>query len=120
MGTAYADVIVGSDRGEYLYGAGGPDRVDGRGGDDWVDAATDTTDDRSANVLLGGTGADPVRSVEMASTGEVAVFGDSYSEALVKSMMAADFKLPQKAVLVSLGKEENKIKLLESIKRLVD
>jgi carbamoyl-phosphate synthase large subunit len=63
-------------------------------------------------------GADPVRSVEMASTGEVAVFGDSYSEALVKSMMAADFKLPQKAVLVSLGKEENKIKLLESIKLL--
>ncbi|RJQ33220.1 carbamoyl-phosphate synthase (glutamine-hydrolyzing) large subunit [Candidatus Parcubacteria bacterium] len=65
-------------------------------------------------------GADPVRSVEMASTGEVAVFGDSYSEALVKSMMAADFKLPQKAVLVSLGKEENKIKLLESIKQLED
>ena len=63
-------------------------------------------------------GADPVRSVEMASTGEVAVFGDSYSEALVKSMMAADFRLPTKAVLVSLGKEENKIKLLESIKIL--
>ena len=63
-------------------------------------------------------GADPVRSVEMASTGEVAVFGDSYSEALVKSMMAADFKLPTQAVLVSLGKEENKIKLLESIKQL--
>ena len=63
-------------------------------------------------------GADPVRSVEMASTGEVACFGDSYSEALLKSMMAADFKLPKQAVLVSLGKEENKIKLFESIKQL--
>ena len=63
-------------------------------------------------------GADPVRSVEMASTGEVACFGDSYSEALLKSMMAADFKLPTQAVLVSLGKEENKIKLLESIQQL--
>src|SRR3989344_6047439 len=33
-------------------------------------------------------------------------------------MMAADFRLPAKAVLVSLGKEENKIKLFESIQLL--
>jgi carbamoylphosphate synthase large subunit len=64
----------------------------------------------------------PIRCarVEMASTGEVACFGDSYSEALLKSMMAADFKLPKAggSVLVSLGKEENKVKLLESIRDL--
>ena len=63
-------------------------------------------------------GADPVRSVEMASTGEVATFGDSYAEALIKSMLASDFKLPKKGVLVSLGKEENKVKLLESVTQL--
>jgi carbamoyl-phosphate synthase large subunit len=67
-------------------------------------------------------GADPVRSVEMASTGEVACFGESYHEALLKSMLAADFRLPKPGgtVLVSLGKEENKIKLLDSIRLLSD
>ncbi|MBP9816473.1 MAG: carbamoyl-phosphate synthase (glutamine-hydrolyzing) large subunit [Candidatus Pacebacteria bacterium] len=63
-------------------------------------------------------GADPLSYVEMASTGEVAAFGDSYAEALLKSMMAAGFKLPKKNVLVSLGKEENKIKLLPSVETL--
>jgi carbamoyl-phosphate synthase large subunit len=66
-------------------------------------------------------GADPTASVEMASTGEVACFGDSYGEALIKSMLAADFKLPRNGgnILVSLGKEENKVKLLSSIQSLV-
>ncbi|MDO8576333.1 MAG: carbamoyl-phosphate synthase large subunit, partial [bacterium] len=63
-------------------------------------------------------GADPHTSVEMASTGEVACFGDSYSEALLKSMLAAGFRLPKKNILVSLGKEENKLKMLPSIKLL--
>jgi len=65
-------------------------------------------------------GADPLLYVEMASTGEVAAFGDSYAEALLKSMMAAGFRLPKKNVLVSLGKEENKIKLLPAIQKLSD
>jgi carbamoyl-phosphate synthase large subunit len=65
-------------------------------------------------------GADPHTSVEMASTGEVACFGDSYSEALLKSMMAAGFRLPKKNILVSLGKEENKIKLLPAMKLLAE
>ncbi len=63
-------------------------------------------------------GADPISYVEMASTGEVACFGDSYGEALLKSMMAAGFRLPKKNVLVSLGNEENKVKLLESVRIL--
>ena len=63
-------------------------------------------------------GADPIHYVEMASTGEVACFGDSYYEALIKSMMAAGFRLPKKNILLSLGKEENKVKLLPSIKTL--
>ncbi len=63
-------------------------------------------------------GADPVSNVEMASTGEVACFGDSFSEALIKSMLSAGFRLPKKGVLVSLGKEENKIKMLPALKAL--
>ena len=63
-------------------------------------------------------GADPIHYVEMASTGEVACFGDSYAEALIKSMMSAGFRLPRKNILVSLGKEENQVKLLASIKTL--
>ncbi|MBI4093693.1 carbamoyl-phosphate synthase (glutamine-hydrolyzing) large subunit [Candidatus Kaiserbacteria bacterium] len=60
-------------------------------------------------------GADPRSFVEMASTGEVACFGDTYGEALLKSMLAAGFRLPKRNVLVSLGKEENKLKLLPSM-----
>ena len=65
-------------------------------------------------------GTDPISYVEMASTGEVACFGDSYAEALIQSMMAAGFRLPKKNILVSLGKEENKLKLLPSIRMLTD
>ena len=65
-------------------------------------------------------GADPISYVEMASTGEVACFGDTYSEALLKSMLAAGFRLPKKNVLVSLGKEENKMKLLSGVQTLAD
>ncbi|MFA7309546.1 MAG: carbamoyl-phosphate synthase (glutamine-hydrolyzing) large subunit [Candidatus Paceibacterota bacterium] len=65
-------------------------------------------------------GADPRTSVEMASTGEVACFGDSYAEALIKSMVAAGFRLPKKNILLSLGGEENKVKLLPSVQKLFD
>ena len=65
-------------------------------------------------------GADPTSRVEMASTGEVACFGNSYSEALLKSMLAAGFRLPKKHILVSLGREENKLKLLPSLELLRD
>jgi MGS-like domain/Carbamoyl-phosphate synthase L chain, ATP binding domain len=63
-------------------------------------------------------GADPVGRVEMASTGEVACFGSTFAEALIESMRAAGFRVPTKGVLISLGKEENKIKLLPSMRLL--
>ncbi|MFA5876853.1 MAG: carbamoyl-phosphate synthase (glutamine-hydrolyzing) large subunit [Candidatus Paceibacterota bacterium] len=63
-------------------------------------------------------GADPLGYVEMASTGEVAAFGSSYPEALLKSMMSAGFRLPKKNILISLGGEENKVKLLPAIEKL--
>ncbi|MBV9349430.1 MAG: carbamoyl-phosphate synthase large subunit, partial [Patescibacteria group bacterium] len=63
-------------------------------------------------------GADPLSYVEMASTGEVAAFGDSFDEALLKSMLSAGFKLPKKNILVSIGKEDNKLKLLPYLRSL--
>ena len=63
-------------------------------------------------------GADPILRVEMASTGEVACFGDDVYEAFLKALIATGTHLPQKSVFVSLAGEENKIKFLESAKIL--
>lgn len=41
--------------------------------------------------------------VEMASTGEVACFGDNRNEAYLKAMMSTGFLMPKKAVLLSIG-----------------
>ncbi|MBW2260381.1 MAG: carbamoyl-phosphate synthase (glutamine-hydrolyzing) large subunit [Deltaproteobacteria bacterium] len=65
-------------------------------------------------------GADPVLGVEMASTGEVATFGDDLYEAMLKSMMAVGFRPPPEgsAVLVSAGPFERKTDFLPSARRL--
>lgn len=57
-------------------------------------------------------GADPVLAVEMRSTGEVACFGESFEEALMKSLLAAGFRIPQKRILLSLGGDQNKVEFL--------
>ncbi len=63
-------------------------------------------------------GADPLSYVEMASTGEAATFGATFAEALLSSMMSVGFRLPKKKIFVSLGGEENKLKLLPSLQLL--
>lgn len=63
-------------------------------------------------------GADPILRIEMASTGEVATFGQDVYEAFLKSIMATGMKLPTKSVFISLGGDENKIKFLESARAL--
>lgn len=63
-------------------------------------------------------GADPRLGVEMASTGEVACLGDDANEALLKAMMAAGYRLPEKSILLSLGGEENKQKFLAATREL--
>jgi carbamoyl-phosphate synthase large subunit len=66
-------------------------------------------------------GADPVLYVEMTSTGEVACLGDSLEEAWLEALIASGFRLPRpggEGVLVSVGAEEQKVKLLESVKAL--
>jgi len=50
----------------------------------------------------------------MASTGEVATFGDDIYEAFLKSILATGTSLPKKSVFIALSGDENKIKFLES------
>jgi carbamoyl-phosphate synthase large subunit len=65
------------------------------------------------------SGADPVLRVEMASTGEVAAFGKTYDEALLKSILSANsFDFSKKSVLLALGGQINKAKFLEAAKIL--
>ncbi|XP_014243970.1 CAD protein [Cimex lectularius] len=63
-------------------------------------------------------GADVMLGVEMASTGEVACFGDNRYEAYLKAMMSTGFHIPQKAILLSIGSFKHKMELLPSMKSL--
>ncbi|MFQ6037171.1 MAG: carbamoyl-phosphate synthase (glutamine-hydrolyzing) large subunit [Candidatus Aminicenantales bacterium] len=63
-------------------------------------------------------GADPILSVEMASTGEVACIGDSFEEAFLKALLSVGFRLPEKNVLLSTGPFESKAKFLPQAKKL--
>ena len=64
------------------------------------------------------TGADPVLRVEMASTGEVACFGEDLEEAYLKAIIATGGTVPRKGVFISLGGDEKKEKFLESMQLL--
>ncbi len=63
-------------------------------------------------------GADPVLGVEMASTGEVACFGDDVHEAFLKAFISTGFVLPKKNILLTIGKIEDKVELLPIIRKL--
>jgi len=63
-------------------------------------------------------GADPVLSVEMTSTGEVACIGDDIKDAFLKALISAGFEMPKRNILVSIGGEMNKFKLLDAMKKL--
>ncbi len=65
-------------------------------------------------------GADPTLGVEMASTGEVATFGDDLHETLLKSMMAVGFRIPKKNILVTIGPAKDKVDLADSFKKLIE
>ncbi|KKP37828.1 MAG: Carbamoyl-phosphate synthase, large subunit [Candidatus Peregrinibacteria bacterium GW2011_GWA2_33_10] len=64
-------------------------------------------------------GADPVLGVEMASTGEVACFGENLEEAFLKSMISVGFRFPQKNILLSIGTIEDKADFLSSAQKLI-
>lgn len=65
------------------------------------------------------SGADIKLGVEMASTGEVACFGDNRLSAYLKALISTGFRLPQKRnVLVSIGSWRQKKEFIPSIKTL--
>ncbi len=63
-------------------------------------------------------GADPVTSVDMVSTGEVACFGDTFDEAFLKALIAAGFSLPKRSILLSTGPPKTKVQLLPAVRKL--
>ena len=62
--------------------------------------------------------ADPVIGVDMASTGEVGCIGETYYEAILKSMLSVGYNFPKKNILFSSGPSRSKIELLNSAKLL--
>ena len=61
-------------------------------------------------------GADPTLGVEMASTGEVACFGDDAHEAFLQSLLATGFKLPKagSSILISIASDPFRLEFAES------
>lgn len=64
-------------------------------------------------------GADPVLGVEMASTGEVACFGNDLEEAFLKGFISTGGRLPKKNILLSIGRVVDKVDMLNTAKKLV-
>ncbi len=66
--------------------------------------------------------ADPILGVEMASTGEIGVIGDNFSEALIKALEAAEQEIPIGGgnILISVGGEELKEKIIPLAKKVKD
>lgn len=64
---------------------------------------------RGADVLLG---------VEMASTGEVAGFGEDRYEAYLKAQLSTGLKIPKKNILISVGCFKHKNELISSVRTL--
>jgi carbamoyl-phosphate synthase/aspartate carbamoyltransferase len=63
-------------------------------------------------------GADPMLGVEMASTGEVACFGDNAHDAFLKALLSTGFKLPTKTknILLSIADTDFRGEFLEAAK----
>ncbi len=62
--------------------------------------------------------ADPVLGVDMSSTGEVGCIGETYYEAIMKSMLSVGYRIPEKNILISSGPARSKLELLQCAKIL--
>src|SRR5438105_4173887 len=60
-------------------------------------------------------GADPMLEVETLSTGEVGCLGADLNEALLHGLLATGFRVPQKGVLLSLGRVADKYWFAEEV-----
>ncbi|MEM2883629.1 MAG: ATP-grasp domain-containing protein, partial [Nitrososphaerales archaeon] len=67
-------------------------------------------------------GADPHLGVEMRSTGEVACFGRSFFEALIKALIAVGYKIPKPNgnILITVGGIQLKDRILNLTKELIE
>ncbi len=63
-------------------------------------------------------GADPISGVEMASTGEVACFGEDVHDAFLKSLISTNVRLPKKNILLSTGPIKAKTAFLKNAELL--
>ena len=64
------------------------------------------------------SGADIQLGVEMASTGEVASFGETRYEAYLKAMIGTGFKIPKNNILLSVGSYKHKVEMMASVRSL--
>ncbi|OJV81930.1 MAG: carbamoyl phosphate synthase large subunit [Bacteroidia bacterium 44-10] len=62
--------------------------------------------------------ADPVLGVDMASTGEVGAIGTNFDDALLTSMLAVGYRIPEKNIMVSSGGSRSKVDLLDACRLL--
>jgi len=62
--------------------------------------------------------ADPVLGVDMASTGEVGAIGTHFDDALLTSMLAVGYRIPEKNIMVSSGGTKSKVDLLDACRLL--
>lgn len=63
-------------------------------------------------------GADPILGVEMASTGEIGVFGRDRKEVFLKAMLCQNFRVPKKGLFISVDLDEEAEDLCPYIARL--
>jgi len=56
----------------------------------------------------------------MTSTGEVACLANDTADAILKSMLAVGYRIPQKAILLSTGNAKQKADLLDAAQQLAD
>ncbi|PVD23792.1 hypothetical protein C0Q70_17066 [Pomacea canaliculata] len=65
-------------------------------------------------------GADVLLGVEMASTGEVACFGEDRYEAYLKAQISTGFQIPRKNILLSIGSFKSKMELIPTVRSLIE
>ena len=65
-------------------------------------------------------GADPVLSVEMASTGEVGCFGEDIYEAFLKAVLSVGYHYPRRGVLLAIGGNKARYDMLEPLLEFAD
>ena len=91
---------------------------------DFITTATQVIMRRRVEPLdcISGTGqvsgADIQLGVEMASTGEVASFGEHRFEAYLKALIETGFRMPEKNILLSVGSYKHNIEMMGSVRGL--